>query len=102
MYAVIESGGKQYRVQPGERLRVERIVAEPGSQVSFVPLLVADGGAVRVGTPTIAGAQVRAEIIGEEKGEKLRIYKYRRRKGYRRKTGHRQVYTALKIVDIQG
>mgnify|MGYP000914765075 CR=1 FL=1 len=101
MYAVIETGGKQYRVQPGEQIRVERLPAESGAQVTFPPLLVADGAAVRVGTPVVAGAQVTAEVIGEEKGEKLTIYKYRRRKGYRRKTGHRQVYTALRIVEIK-
>jgi large subunit ribosomal protein L21 len=101
MYAVIETGGKQYRVQPGERLRVEKLVAEPGAKVSFPVLLFADGTKVQVGTPTVQGAQVNAEVISEEKGEKLRIFKYRRRKGYRRKTGHRQVYTALRIVDIQ-
>jgi large subunit ribosomal protein L21 len=100
MYAVIESGGKQYRVQPGERLRVEKIAAETGSQITFPALLVADGANVRVGAPVVQGAQVKAEIVAEEKGPKLRIYKYRRRKGYRRKTGHRQVYTALKILDI--
>lgn len=100
MYAVIESGGKQYRVQPGEQLRVEKITAEPGSQVTFAALLVADGENIRVGTPVVDGAKVQAEIVAEEKGPKLRIFKYRRRKGYRRKTGHRQVYTALKILDI--
>ena len=101
MYAVIETGGKQYRVQPGEQIRVERLPAESGAQVTFPPLLVADGAAVRVGTPVVAGAQVTAEVIGEEKGEKLTIFKYRRRKGYRRKTGHRQVYTALRIIEIK-
>lgn len=101
MYAVIETGGKQYRVQPGERLLVEKLPAEAGAQVTFQPLLLADGANVRVGTPVVSGAQVTAEVVGEEKGEKLTIFKYRRRKGYRRKTGHRQVYTSLKIVDIK-
>src|SRR5438128_2613714 len=101
MYAVIEAGGKQYRVQPGDRLRVEKLGAEPGSQVSLPVLLVADGESIRVGQPTVAAASVTAEVIADEKGEKLTIFKYRRRKGYRRKTGHRQVYTALKIVDIK-
>jgi large subunit ribosomal protein L21 len=101
MYAVIESGGKQYRVQPGERLLIEKLMAEPGAQVSFPALLLADGDNVRVGAPTLEGATVTAEVIGPEKGEKLRIYKFRRRKGYRRKTGHRQTYTALRIVEIK-
>lgn len=101
MYAVIETGGKQYRVQPGERLRVEKLGAEPGAKVSFPVLLLADGAKVQVGTPTVGSAQVTAEVLGEEKGEKITIFKYRRRKGYRRKNGHRQIYTALKIVDIK-
>lgn len=101
MYAVIQTGGKQYRVQAGERLRVERLPAEPGATVKFEPLLIADGANVRVGTPTVGGAEVQAEVLGEEKGEKLRIFKMRRRKGYRRNTGHRQVYTALRIIDIK-
>ena len=101
MYAVIETGGKQYRVQPGERLRVEKIGAEPGAKVTFPVLLLADGSSVRVGTPTVGTAQVTAEVLGEEKGEKLIVFKYRRRKGYRRKNGHRQTYTALHIVDIK-
>ena len=101
MYAVIETGGKQYRVQPGERLCVEKLGAEPGAKVTFPVLLLADGASVRVGTPTVGTAQVTAEVLGDEKGEKNIIFKFRRKKGYRRKTGHRQSYTALQIVDIQ-
>ncbi|MCS6914596.1 MAG: 50S ribosomal protein L21 [Myxococcales bacterium] len=100
MYAVIETGGKQYKVQPGERLRVEKLGAEPGARVSFPVLLLADGTTVQVGTPTVPSARVTAEVLGEEKGAKLIIYKFRRRKGYRRRTGHRQMYTALRILDI--
>ena len=101
MYAVIETGGKQYRVEKGERLRVEKLEAETGSQVSFPVLLVADGQNVKVGKPVVAGAKVTATVQGDEAGEKLLVFKYRRRKGYRRKTGHRQQYTAVVIQDIK-
>jgi large subunit ribosomal protein L21 len=102
MYAVIETGGKQYRVQKGERLRVEKLEAESGTQVSFPVLLLADGENVKVGKPTVAGATVTGTVQGAELGEKLLIFKYRRRKGYRRKTGHRQQYTSVLIQDIKG
>lgn len=103
MYAVIASGGKQYRVQPGETLRLEKLDVEQGKHIEFTDILmIADGENVKVGTPHVAGASVKAEVLGEQKGEKLLIYKFRRRKGYRRKTGHRQKYTAVKIVEITG
>lgn len=102
MYAVIETGGKQYRVQKGELLRVEKLAAEAGSKLSFPVLLISDGTSVKVGAPTVQGAEVQATVKGNEKGEKLTIFKYRRRKGYRRKTGHRQEYTAVQIDDIKG
>src|SRR5437870_4329036 len=101
MYAVIATGGKQYRVQEGETLRVEKLDGELGKTIEFTEvLLVADGENVKVGTPRVGGARVVAEIVGAGRGEKLLIYKYRRRKGYRRKTGHRQPFTALKITSI--
>lgn len=100
MYAVIATGGKQYRVQPGETIRVEKLEAANGPITFDQVLLVSDGTSVRVGAPVLAGAKVSAEVVGQVKGEKLLIYKYRRRKGYRRKTGHRQQYTAVKINDI--
>lgn len=106
MYAVIATGGKQYRVQPGETIQVERLNDEQGQAresgaITFDEvLLVADGEKVTVGTPTVAGVKVSAEIVGTGRGEKLLIYKYRRRKGYRRKTGHRQPFTAVKITGI--
>ncbi len=101
MYAVIATGGKQYRVQQGETLRVEKLEAEPGKTVEFTDvLLVADGDNVKVGAPRVAGAKVTAEVVENGRGEKLIIYKYRRRKGYRRKNGHRQPFTALKITNI--
>jgi large subunit ribosomal protein L21 len=101
MYAVIATGGKQYRVQEGETLRVEKLGSEPGATVTFDEvLLVADGANVTVGTPRVSGAKVTAQVVENGRGEKLLIYKYRRRKGYRRKTGHRQPYTAVKITGI--
>ena len=102
MYAVIATGGKQYRVQKGETLHVEKLEgAEAGKSIEFTEvLLIADGENVKVGAPRVTGAKVIAEIIGDGKGEKLTIFKYRRRKGYRRKTGHRQPFTALKITSI--
>ncbi len=102
MYAVITTGGKQYKVENGETLRVEKLESETGSSVTFDHvLLVADGETVKIGAPIVAGAKVSAEVVEHGDGEKLRIYKYRRRKGYRRKTGHRQQFTALKITSIE-
>jgi large subunit ribosomal protein L21 len=102
MYAVIQTGGKQYRVAEGETLRVEKLPAAPGDKLSFSPLLFADdGGNVQVGKPNVSGIKVEAEVLGEGKGEKIIIFKYKRRKSYRRKTGHRQLFTALKIVSIK-
>ena len=101
MYAVIQTGGKQYRVAEGETLRVEKLSAATGDKLSFSPLLFADdGGNVQVGKPNVSGIQVEAEVLGQGLGEKILIYKYKRRKSYRRKTGHRQPFTALKIVSI--
>jgi large subunit ribosomal protein L21 len=102
MYAVIEAGGKQYRVAKGENLRVEKLGVDEGTKVTFPVLLIANGADVKVGQPRIAGAEVTAVVKGHELGEKLTIFKYRRRKGYRRKTGHRQQYTSVLIEDIKG
>jgi large subunit ribosomal protein L21 len=106
MYAVIATSGKQYRVQPGEVVRIERVNDDAGAQrtsgaITFDQvLLVADGENVKIGAPTVAGAKVEGEIVATGRGEKLLVYKYRRRKGYRRKTGHRQPFTAVKINAI--
>jgi large subunit ribosomal protein L21 len=102
MYAVIQTGGKQYRVAEGETLRVEKLPASPGDKLSFSPLLFADdGGNVHIGKPNVSGIQVEAEVMGQGRGAKIVIFKYKRRKSYRRKTGHRQPFTALKIVSIK-
>jgi large subunit ribosomal protein L21 len=102
MYAVIQTGGKQYRVAEGETLRVEKLPATPGDKLSFSPLLFADdGGNVQIGKPNVTGIQVEAEVMEQGRGPKIVIFKYKRRKSYRRKTGHRQPFTALKIVSIK-
>jgi large subunit ribosomal protein L21 len=101
MYAVFKTGGKQYRVEQGTTLRVEKLDGDKGNKIEFSDvLLVADGETIKIGAPTVAGAKVTAEILGQEKGEKLIVFKFRRRKQYRRKNGHRQSYTALKITNI--
>jgi large subunit ribosomal protein L21 len=101
MYAVIKSGGRQYRVEEGATIRVDRMAGEKGQTVELADvLLVADGDSVKVGAPIVTGARVTAEILGEVQGPKLIVFKFRRRKAYRKKTGHRQTYTALKITGI--
>ncbi|HET7198023.1 MAG TPA: 50S ribosomal protein L21 [Burkholderiales bacterium] len=101
MYAVIKSGGKQYRVESGAKLRVERLSADVGAAVSFDQvLLVGDGEAVKVGAPLVSGAQVKATVLAQGRDDKLRIFKLRRRKHYQKSQGHRQSYTELRIDDI--
>ena len=101
MYAVIQTGGKQYRVEQGEVLRVEKLVGDAGAKFTFNTLLFADdGGNVRIGQPSVAGVSVDAEIVEQGRGKKITIFKYKRRKSYRRKAGHRQPFTALKITAI--
>ena len=102
MYAVIATGGKQYKVVKGETLHVEKLSIEAGKTLNFDDvLLVADGETVKIGSPKLAGAKVSAEVVKHGDGEKLLVYKYRRRKGYRRKNGHRQPFTAVKITSIE-
>lgn len=101
MYAVIRSGGKQYTVRPGDRLKVERLEGEAGGTVEFTDvLMLADGDAVSVGAPTVAGARVVTEIVEHGKGEKLIIFKYKSKIRYRKRTGHRQRYTQLAVREI--
>ena len=102
MYAVIKAGGKQYRVEPGAKLRVEELPAEVGASVSFDEvLLVGAGDAVKVGAPLVAGAQVKATVLAKGRGDKVRIFKLRRRKHYQKTQGHRQNYTEVRIDEIQ-
>lgn len=101
MYAVVETGGKQYKVSPGDTLEVERLPGQPGEQVQFDRvLMVADGEQVQIGTPTVAGAAVVGTVLGEWKGEKIIVFRYKSKVRYRRKTGHRQKYTRLLIDRI--
>jgi large subunit ribosomal protein L21 len=102
MYAVIKSGGKQYRVKQGDTIKVEKITAEQGSDVKISDvLMVGDGDDVKVGNPLVAGALVTATVKSHGRGPKVRIIKKRRRKHYRRQMGHRQGYTELAITGIQ-
>jgi large subunit ribosomal protein L21 len=102
MYAVINTGGKQYKVQQGETLRIEKIVGDVGSKVTFDKvLMVADGETIRVGQPVIEQAAVQASIVEQDKAKKILVFKYKRRKRYRRKQGHRQPYTAIRIDGIE-
>ena len=102
MYAVIKTGGKQYKVSPGDMLRVEKLDAKKGDTVEITDVyLVADGNKVSVGKPTVASAKVTAEIMGEGRGEKILVFKHKRRKGYRRTNGHREGFMTIKVKDIK-
>ncbi len=102
MYAVIKTGGKQYRVTEGEVLSVEKLAGEVGSQVELAEVLsVGEGEGMKIGTPTVKGAKVVAEIVEQGKGKKVIIFKKKRRKGYTKKQGHRQLFTGLKIKEIK-
>ena len=102
MYAVIRSGGKQYRVSQGGRLRVEKLEGEVGSSVTLDDvLMVGEEGNVKIGAPCVDGARVTGTIIAQGRGAKLTIFKMKRRKGYRRKYGHRQDYTEIRVDQIE-
>jgi large subunit ribosomal protein L21 len=101
MYAVIKTGGKQHRVSPGEVLAVEKIAGNRGEQVVFDQvLMVVDEADVRIGAPIVAGARVVGEILEQKKGPKINIFKMKRRKGSKKKTGHRQLLTSMEIKEI--
>lgn len=101
MYAVIKTGGKQYRVSAGEKLKIEQIAAEVGQEILLEEvLLVADGDALKMGTPLVAGAKVKAKVLKHGRGDKVHIYKMKRRKHYRKSQGHRQNYTEIEILGI--
>ena len=104
MYAVIKTGGKQYRVQPGDLLVVEKLDGDVGAKVSFdqVLMLGGEGGQLTLGAPTIAGAVVNATLIETRKGEKLKVFKKIRRQGYRRTKGHRQQESVLRVTGLEG
>jgi large subunit ribosomal protein L21 len=103
MYAVIKTGGKQYKVAAGEKLKIESISAEVGSQIEIDQvLMVADGDKITTGTPLVSGAVVKATVVSHGRGEKVKIFKLRRRKHYRKTLGHRQNYTEIQINGIAG
>ena len=103
MYAVIKTGGKQYRVREGDTLRVEKLAAEAGAKVQFDQILmVGEGANVTVGTPYISGSQVSATVISQGRGDKIKVVKFKRRKNYLRQNGHRQAFTEVEITKIGG
>jgi large subunit ribosomal protein L21 len=102
MYAIIRAAGKQFRAEKGITLQVPLMDAKPGSKLTFDEiLLTSDGTTVKAGTPLVRGAKVTAEVVGPAKGPKIYIWKFKRRKNYRRKTGHRQQYTEVRITDVK-
>src|SRR5438128_8834621 len=102
MYAIVETGGKQYRVKPGDTVAVERLAREPGETLDLdrVLLVAGNGDKARVGSPGVEGAVVRAEVVEHIRGEKIIVFRYKSKVRYRRKTGHRQSLTRLRITDI--
>jgi large subunit ribosomal protein L21 len=102
MYAIFRAQGKQFRAEKGKTLRLPLLGAEAGSKVTFDEvLLTSDGETIRAGTPLVGGAQVLAEVVGDGKEPKIYVFKFKRRKNYRRKTGHRQGYTEVRITDLK-
>ena len=103
MYAVIKTGGKQYRVSSGEKLRVELLDVEVGAAVQFEQILaIGEGDAVKIGAPFVSGASVKATVLAQGRADKVHIFKMRRRKHYKKSQGHRQSYTEVRIDDIVG
>ena len=100
MYAIIRDRGAQYRVEEGQLLDVAQMEADPGTEVIFGEVLMVGGDDPQIGAPTVAGARVRAEVVSEARGEKIVVFKYRNKKRYRRRTGHRQDYTRVAIKEI--
>ena len=102
MYAIIRTGGKQYRVEKGDVLRLERLEGKVGSKVTLDEVLLVGGGDdVTVGSPKVAGASVEGTVVEQDRGPKIRVFKYKKRKHYRRTRGHRQTFTAVKIDSVQ-
>lgn len=102
MYAIFRAAGKQFRAEKGKTLRLPRIAAEPGTKLTFDEVLLAsDGETVRAGTPLVKGASVTAEVVAEGKEPKMHVFKFKRRKNYRRKTGHRQHFTEVRVTGLK-
>lgn len=100
MYAIFETGGKQYKAEKGDIVFVEKLDGEPGKQISFDALVVADGDDIQIGTPTVKGAKVRAKIVEHGKAKKVVTFKYKPKRNYRKKQGHRQPFTKIRITSI--
>jgi large subunit ribosomal protein L21 len=102
MYAVVKTGGKQYRVSKGDRVKIEKIPGEVGVEVRFEEVLMIGGTEdVKVGTPHVSGASVSARIVEQDRSKKVMVFKFKRRKGYKKKQGHRQAYTQVEITGIE-
>ena len=103
MYAVIKTGGKQYRVSAGQKIKVEQIPADVGSEITLDQvLMVGEGESVKIGTPVVSGAEVKATVVSHGRHDKIKIFKMRRRKHYQKHQGHRQNYTEIRIETISG
>jgi len=100
MYAIIATGGKQYKVAEGDIIRVEKLGVEAGETVTFDQVLAVNNGTLKVGEPTVANASVTASVVKDGKGKKVIVYKYKRKSGYHKKNGHRQAFTQIKIEKI--
>ena len=100
MYAIIKTGGKQYKVQEGDVIYIEKLDVENGAAVEFDALLVGDGESVQVGAPVVEGVKVKAKVDSVVKGKKVIVYKFKPKKNYRKKTGHRQPYSKVEILSI--
>lgn len=101
MYAVFRTGGKQFRAEPGFSIRIPSLDVEPGETITFEDVLVAsDGDAVKVGAPRVEGASVKAEVVKHGRDKKVIVFKRKRRKGYRKKNGHRQGFTEVKVSEV--
>ena len=100
MYAVIKTGGKQNRVTEGDRHRIEKLPGDVGATLSFDEVLMVGGDKVAIGTPVVKGAKVTAQIVAQDRAKKVIVFKFRRRKNYRRKRGHRQPFTEIKITGV--
>lgn len=100
MYAIIATGGKQYKVSEGDVIKVEKLDAKVGESFTFDQVLIVNNGEVKVGDPTVAGVSVEASVVSEGRGKKVIVYRYKRKSGYHKKNGHRQSYTEVKIEKI--
>ena len=99
-YAIIKTGGKQYRVSEGDRIRVEKLDGDVGTELTFDEVLMVSGDKVSVGTPLVGGASVKAKIVAQDRAKKVIVFKYKRRKNYRKKYGHRQPFTEIEITGV--